>query len=162
MPLKIPYRRGGKIRGRDSKCQQSWFCLIWEVEYEADLQVLKLFSHHTVLCGKAFCFLGCFYLHLVSLVPLHLQCHICLRKKKKACLLNQCLFLEFLISILLACLARRRNYFLLNFSCRFPLFSLQRCFIYQSINLYILDQSTSYFCFNTSLAIRNDMKGKYN
>lgn len=118
---------------------------------------------HTTLCyaGKPFVSWDastCIWCHGY----LYISNAISVLGKKKSCLLNQCLFLEFLISMLLACLARRRNYFLLNFSCRFPLFSLQRCFIYQSINLYILDQSTSYFCFNTSLAIRNDMKGKYN
>lgn len=153
--------RERKVGDQDSEYQQSWFCLVWDVEYEADLQIVKLSSHHIVLCRKAFWFLGCFYQLLVSVVPLHLQCHSCLRKKRSY-LLNQCLFLEFLISILLTCLAIRHNYFLLNFSCKFPLFSLQRCFIYQSINSYILDQSTSCFCFNTSLAIRNDTKGKYN
>lgn len=47
-----------KIRGRDSECQQSWFCLIWEVEYEADLQVLKtIFTPHCAM-QESLLFLG--------------------------------------------------------------------------------------------------------
>lgn len=82
--------RERKVGDQDSEYQQSWFCLVWEVEYEAGLQIVKLSTYHIVQCRKAFCFLGCFYRHLVSVVPLHLQCHICLRKKKLTFLISVC------------------------------------------------------------------------